>query len=174
MPFLHGDIDALVSRVVIWGDDILMFTWEELKDVQRCFLIKILCIKKQMPYTLVLEIWSLSIEIMAMERVFEISPSNPLSRNAFLSQQKGIKDIYNQIRKNSWEDGIQWISFMLPFCNVDVSWHGGNVEAHTLQIIIVAPHYKTIFLVEQGNRTYWCILEHIMLYETWTSAFIRS
>ena len=61
----------------------------------------------------------------------------------------------------------------MPFYNVNVLWHGTNVEAHTSYITThVAPNYKAIFYVEWGNCTFWYMLESMMLSTIWTIASI--
>ena len=67
IPFRHfGDIGAS-----LWGGSIPKYTWKEFENVQKHFLTKFLQVKKQTPYTLLLETGLLPIEIMAMERVVE-------------------------------------------------------------------------------------------------------
>ena len=60
----------LLYGVEIWGGSIPKYTWKEFENVQKHFLTKFLQVKKQTPHT-VLEIGSLPIEIMVMERVVE-------------------------------------------------------------------------------------------------------
>ena len=60
------------TNASLWGGGIPKSTWTEFENVQKHFLTKFLQVKKQMAYTLLLlEIGSLPIEIMAMERVVE-------------------------------------------------------------------------------------------------------
>ena len=59
-------------RVEVWGGSIPKSTLKELEHVQKHFLAKFLQGKKQMLHTLLLHAtWSLTIEIMTMERVIE-------------------------------------------------------------------------------------------------------
>ena len=61
---------VLLYGVEVWGGNIPKFTWKEFENVRKHFLTKLLQVKKQTPYTLLLlETGSLPIEIMAMERV---------------------------------------------------------------------------------------------------------
>ena len=72
---------------------IIKSTWKEFENVQKQFLTKFLQVKKQTPFTL-LEVGSLSTEIMAMERVGEDmpkvlkTPSHQLSTIAWETNKK--------------------------------------------------------------------------------------
>ena len=64
----------------------------------------------------------------------------------------------------------------MPYCNVNVSWHGKNVEPSRFihYTIHVAPNYKTIFFTERGNRTHRYMLEPIPLFTIrWITASMR-
>ena len=67
--------DTLMTNASLWGGSIgcntPKSTWKEFENVQKYFLTKFLQVKKQMSYTLLLEMGLLPIEIMAMERVVE-------------------------------------------------------------------------------------------------------
>ena len=72
--YLFLTLVTLVFLYVVeeWGNNISLCTWKEFENVQKHFLIKFLQVKQQTPYVLLLlEIGSLPIEIMAMERVVE-------------------------------------------------------------------------------------------------------
>ena len=63
---------VLLYGVEVWGGSIPKSTWKEFENVQKLFRTKFQQVKKPTLYTvLLLETGSISIEIMAMERVVE-------------------------------------------------------------------------------------------------------
>ena len=105
----------LLHWVEEWGGSIPKFTWKEFENVQKHFLTKFLQVKKQTPYTL-LEIRSLPIEIMTIERVVEYllkiqkSPSHRLPRIAW-GASKNIQKTHKRKKLSSG-----WMQYMEKWC----------------------------------------------------------